>query len=428
MKRLSSAALVLVLVALSADAGPRRRAVAQPGTRPSESTPAGWLAANAHVLHSIDLVPDSSDLRPLRSMIGSSEMVALGDVTHGTHEFYTVKLRVVDFLVRELDFDVVAFEAPFPLVERINQYVQGGPGNARALLNEMSPITYFFWDAEEIAALVEWMREYNAHRGARRPVFVAGFDVTQPDASSNAVVTYLRSVDPVYAVEAEQQYACARESNLIIDKDCQTRAKRILDALTEREAELIAKSSRTAYDDAQHQARVVVQSRFPFGSDRDQAMAANAIWLRDRRGETGKMILWGHSAHFAQSEHAWTGRRPMGKVLEESIGGDFFTITTMTAAGTFLQWEDPTHTRNFVAKTTALPSVAPGSYESFFRLRGEPFLLIPFRKALPEWLATPKLYNAAGVNGLPGIVGSLPLQYDAAIFIDTTTPLRPIPD
>ena len=428
MKRFSAAVLALALVALTVDAGPRRRAVASPGTKPSESTPAGWLAANAHVLRSADLVPDSSDLRPLRSMIGSSEMVALGDITHGTHEFYTMKLRVVDFLVRELDFDVVAFEAPYPLVERINQYVQGGPGNARALLNEMSPITYFFWDAEEIAGVVEWMREYNAHRGDRRPIFVVGFDVTQPDAASNAVVTYLRSVDPVYAVEAEELYACARLSNLIIDAVCQSQATKVRNVITNREADLIAKSSQSAYDEALHQARVVVQSRYPYGPGRDEAMAANALWLRERRGETGKMILWGHSAHFAQSLHAWTGRRPMGKVLEETLGNDFFTITTLTAAGSFLQWEDPTRTGKFVQFTRTLPPVAPGSYESFFRLRGEPLLLIPFRKALPEWLATPKPYNAAGVNGTPGITGSLPLQYDAALFIDTTTPLLPITD
>ena len=428
MKRFSSAALALVLIAVTLDAGPRRRAVAPPGTKPSESTPLGWLVANAHVLRSVDLVPDSSDLRPLRSMIGSSEMVALGDITHGTHEFYTMKLRVVDFLVRELDFDVVAFEAPFPIVERINQYVQGGPGDARALLNEMSAITYFFWDAEEIAAVMEWMREYNAHRGERRPVYVVGVDVTQPDAASNAVVTYLRSVDPVYAVQAEEQYACARQSNLVIDTVCQSFATKVRNAIANREAELIALSSPEAYFEALHNARVVVQSRWGFGELRDASLAENALSLRKHRGSTGKMILWGHSAHFAQSPHAWTGPRPMGKLLADALGDDFFTITTLTAAGSFLQWEDPTRTRKFVMKTTTLPPVAPGSYESYFRLRGEPLLLIPFRKALPAWLSTPAHYNAAGVNGVPGIVGSLPLQYDAAIFIDTTTPMRPIPD
>jgi erythromycin esterase-like protein len=45
---------------------------------------------------------------------------------------------------------------------------------------------------------------------------------------------------------------------------------------------------------------------------------------------------------------------------------------------------------------------------------------------LPQWLSTPTRYNAAGVNGAPGVVGSLPLQYDAAIYIETTTPMRPI--
>lgn len=415
----------LLLVTLTADAG-RRRAVGFPGVGPEESTPHGWLVANAHVLSTAQLGPDTSDLFPLRSMIGSAEVVGLGDITHGTHEVYTMKLRVVDYLVREMGFDVLGWEAPFPLVERINAYVQGGAGDARALLGEMYPLTYFFYDAEEILELVEWMREYNAHRGDRPPVQIAGFDVTQPDAASNAVVAYLQSVDPPEAVIVQARYACARLSSLTVDETCRSIAADIVAQLEAREAELTALSSAKAFHEALHNARVVMQSVRIFGLERDQAMAENVLWLREHRGSARRMILWAHSGHITEAPLSIIGDRPMGRVIAESLQEDYFSITTMTAAGTYLQWQDPTRTRNFQPVTRSFAALQPSSFESYVRQRGEPLLLIPFRKVLPAWLTTPALFNLAGAAGPAGATGTLPLQYDAAIFIDTTTAMHPL--
>lgn len=425
MTRRRAFLVLTLLVTLTAEAG-RRRAVGFPGVGPEESTPFGWLVANAHVLNTAQLVPDTSDLVPLRSMIGSAEVVALGDITHGTHEVYTMKLRVVDYLVREMNFDVIGWEAPFPLVERINAYVQGGASDARALLGEMYPLTYFFYDAEEILVLVEWMREYNAHRGDRLPVQIVGIDVTQPDAASNAVVAYLRTVDPAAAVVADDLYACARLSSLTIGEVCKERAVEVLGTLEARQAELTALSSAREFGEALHQARIVVQSRRIFGLERDQAMAENVLWLREHRGSARRMIVWAHSGHITEAPLAIIGDRPMGRVLAESLEEDYFSISTLTAAGSYLQWQDPTHTQNYHSVTKSFPALQPTSFESYVRQRGEPLLLIPFRKVLPAWLTTPMPFNLAGAAGPAGVTGTLPLQYDAAIFIDTTTAMHPL--
>ncbi|MDP9192660.1 MAG: erythromycin esterase family protein [Acidobacteriota bacterium] len=427
MTRRASLVLGLFLLTLTLEAAPRRRAAASPGVGPDEVTPHGWLVANARVLNTVDLTPDTSDLFPLRAMIGSSEVVGVGDITHGTHEVYTVKLRVIDYLVREMGFDVLGWEAPFPIVERINAYIQGEGGDLRALLGEMYPLTYFFWDAEEIYDVIEWMREYNAHRGTRPPVQIVGFDVTQPDAASNAVVAYLRTVDPAAAVTAEESYACARVSSLSIDESCKVIAAGILETLESREAELTALSSAKAFAEALHQARVVVQSRRIFGTERDQAMAENVLSLRHRRGVARRMILWAHSAHISEAPIPIFSDRPMGRVLAETLAEDYFTITTMTAAGSYLVWADPTRTRQFTPVKKILPALPPTAFEAAIRQRGEPYLLIPFRRVLPGWLTAPAQFHLAPAAGdLSSTVGVLPANYDAAIFIDTTTAMHPL--
>jgi erythromycin esterase len=419
--------LVLLVITISADAQRRRAVRFFPSTPIDESTPGGWLTAHAFVLSGAQLTPDSRDLTPLRSMVGTSPIVALGDATHGTSEFYTMKLRVVDFLVREMDFDVVAFEGPFHTFERLDHIVQGGPGDPRAILNELTAISYFFWDAEEIAQLVEWMREYNAHRGDRPAVHLTGFDVTQPAPAAAAVVSYLRTVDPAYAAEVEEMYECARQATINITTICQQNALRVRNGLEARETVLASPSpdAANAYEEAMQNARLVVQSRWAFGENRDINMAANTLWLRQHRGVNRKVILWGHSAHLTQAAHEWIGPNPMGKLLADQIGDDYYAITTMTAAGSFLQWEDAGG--RWRQKTTTFAPLTPNSYETYIRQRGSPYLLIPFGGTLPEWLTTPKVYNAAGATGEPNTTGSLPVQFDAAIFIDTTTPMKPIP-
>ena len=42
------------------------------------------------------------DLEPLREIIGDAQIVALGEGTHGTHEFFRMKHRLIEFLVREI--------------------------------------------------------------------------------------------------------------------------------------------------------------------------------------------------------------------------------------------------------------------------------------------------------------------------------------
>ncbi|HEU4887153.1 MAG TPA: erythromycin esterase family protein [Thermoanaerobaculia bacterium] len=424
LRRAGSLVLALSLLALTLDAAPRRRAVSKCCSY-DESTPAGWLSAHASVLISADLNSYSGDLSPLSSMIGNSDVVGLGDISHGTHELYTMKLRLIDHLVREKGFDVVALEAPFPIMNRINAYVQGGPGDARAMLREMRALQYPFWDAEELVAVVEWMREYNAHRGDRVAVQIAGFDVLEAYPASRSVLEYLNAVDPVYAVTAQATYQCVMETTLFVNEECRVKAVQVREGLAGRETELTARSSATAFQEALHNARVVVQSRYPFGQNRDNALAENALWLREYRGSTGKMILWAHSAHVSKNSSSWGGvPRPMGMLLAESLGDEYFSLTTLIAQGTYRHWI-PAEVKNGVK---ALPPLQPTSYETYIRQRGVPFLLIPLRGTLPSWLTAAAPYNVVGTTSLQNVTDPLAPRYDAVIFIDATTPLQAIPD
>jgi erythromycin esterase-like protein len=235
------------------------------------------------------------------------------------------------------------------------------------------------------------------------------------------VTAYLRTVEPSVAVTAEQEYSCITATTVVISGACEAAAASVFNALAAREAQW---GSSPAFHEALQAARVVVQNGSPAGEHRDASMAENAVWMRDHRGASGKVLLWAHNTHLAKGESIWAGEKPMGKLLATKFGSRYFVIGTMTAAGSFRQW-DPRNSRHIV---TSFPPLAPDAIETSIRQRGLPYLLIPLRGAVPSWLSAVAPYNTAAGSGDPGLEASLPEQFDAVIFIDTTTPLEAIRD
>ena len=133
---------VLVLLLTSSCDAPSRSEL--PNTLPERSTASNgmevpesvkrYVAANAIPLETVEADGALTDLLPLREMIGDARVVALGEATHGTHEFFTVKHRLVRFLVTQLGFTDFALETSLTDAAEIDKYVRRGTGDAgRAL-------------------------------------------------------------------------------------------------------------------------------------------------------------------------------------------------------------------------------------------------------------------------------------------------------
>src|SRR3954470_14494094 len=131
--------------------------LAQSGT-PSASQLA-WLKANAIEISTVDAGTGFADLQKLKAAVGAARIVSLGEATHGTREIFQMKHRLTEFLAAELGFTIFSIEANMPEAYRLNDYVLSGKGDPKALLQGM----YFWtWNTEEVLALIEWMRQFNA--------------------------------------------------------------------------------------------------------------------------------------------------------------------------------------------------------------------------------------------------------------------------
>ncbi|HJU75394.1 MAG TPA: erythromycin esterase family protein, partial [Gemmatimonadaceae bacterium] len=137
------------------------------------------------------LVSDDSDLSRFASITAGARVVALGESTHGTREFFLVKHRILEYLVRKHDFTVFAIEANQLAVETINRYVQGGSGAADDVMRAMFRV----WNTEEVRDLVEWMRQYNAAHPGRILRFV-GYDMQDHRRPADSLAAFLQRWEP----------------------------------------------------------------------------------------------------------------------------------------------------------------------------------------------------------------------------------------
>ena len=78
-----------------------------------------WLKSRVLPFETTVVREDRTDLAFLNDLVGDARIVALGEATHGTSEFFEMKHRILDFLAKEMDFRLFAMEATWPEMNRM---------------------------------------------------------------------------------------------------------------------------------------------------------------------------------------------------------------------------------------------------------------------------------------------------------------------
>ncbi|HLL45960.1 MAG TPA: erythromycin esterase family protein, partial [Longimicrobiaceae bacterium] len=182
----------LLLLALSLAASGCDSPSALPPTEGGEHD-VSWLRRNAVPFRTDAPGGDLSDLAPLGRIVGNARVVGLGEATHGTREFFRMKHRVLEYLVKERGFNTFAIEATWAECERINDYVHGAPGDPRKLLSAQR---FWTWNTQEVLDMIEWMRRHNQNPGRAPRVSFHGFDMQYQRVAMDDVEAFLARVDP----------------------------------------------------------------------------------------------------------------------------------------------------------------------------------------------------------------------------------------
>src|SRR5678815_40629 len=157
------------------------------------------------------LVGAPNDFNSLVDLISDARFVLIGEASHGTHEFYRIRAQISKVLIAERGFSAVAVEADWPDAYRVNRFVRGASKDSDSVeaLSGFERFPQWMWRNADVLDFVGWLREHNdACRTDADKVGFYGLDLYSLHASMQAVLDYLKLVDPDAAARAARRYAC----------------------------------------------------------------------------------------------------------------------------------------------------------------------------------------------------------------------------
>jgi erythromycin esterase-like protein len=419
------------------------------------------IRREAHPLASLD------DVQFLLDLVGDARFVLMGEATHGTQEFYRMRIELSKRLIAERGFDAVVVEADWPSALRASRYAQGASNDrtADAALREFIRFPQWMWRNTEVVAWLDWLRMHNADIGdplARIGFF--GLDLYSLRESMNAVLHYLDTADPEAAKRARARYACFDELahdpqayghavHFGLREDCKNEVIQQLRELCARLHQQMMGGPHALADElfyAQQNARVVRNAEAYYRTmfdgrtdswnlrDRHMTDTLSAIdqHLTHQRGRPARLIVWAHNSHVGDARATDTSERgqwTLGQLAREQFGDEeCFLLGFTTHHGTVCaasDWDLPAEFKD------VMPS-RPDSIERLMHDTGMDRFVLPLRDASPtlaQMLCADRLERAIGVIYRPDTErwshyfgACVAQQFDALVHIDTTQALQPL--
>jgi erythromycin esterase-like protein len=395
-----------------------------------------------------DLRRAAQPIEDLCDLVGDARFVLLGEASHGTHEFYTLRAELTRRLVERGGAGGVAVEADWPAAARVNRYVQafGADRDAEEALGDFVRFPRWMWRNRVIVELVEWLRDHGGGTG------FYGLDLYSLRESMSAVVDYLETVDPEAAARARSRYGCFDHydehayghATATGGKDpCEDAVVAQLRELRERAAELAARDGQLPHDahfvaeqnaklaaDAERYYRAMYRGRASSWNLRDTHMADTLDALCDHLGGA-RIVVWAHNSHLgdarATSMSTVHGELNLGQLARERHGDDVCIVGFITHAGTVTaarDWDAPAERRHI------RPSLE-GSVERLLHDAGIDRGVLDLRAG--GVLDAERLERMIGVIYRPETerwshyVDAVPSrQFDLLVHVDETTALEPL--
>src|SRR5262245_11832725 len=409
-----------------------------------------WLKKNAIPIKSVEAGNGFVDLQPLKRILADARVVGLCRATQGTRQFFQFKHRMVEFLVREMNFNVFAIETSYAGCLKVNDYVTGGKvGRAEALRYLGFPV----WQTEEVAALVDWLRAYNQTAPPERRVKFYGFDM-QDMGGPWGVTEYLQRVAPEKWQEVQEfvnkvlpavQAAIGGSKESL--KGLMPEIDKLIRYFVLQEANFIYKTSRAEYEENLHRLRLFFQGADVFSQEwndtRDRYLAENILYLLNNELPGTRIVVWAHNAHISTGDNNYLpgGGKAMGAYLRRTLADKYYAFGFIFNEGSFQAMANmPTGDTSFVEYTVG--PAGEGSLNWYFARPKIGNYIIDFRHTpkdniVQQWLITPRSLCWWGGYNVPSnykevwaagnfVKSSLSQEYDSMIFIDRTTRARPL--
>ncbi|QDK38676.1 erythromycin esterase family protein [Bdellovibrio sp. NC01] len=385
--------------------------------------------------------------------LGKTRVVMLGESSHGTEEFYSIRRYISERLMKEYGFKFIAVEGDWPACQQLNQYALGNSKERSAIdiMHKFERWPTWMWANHETARLIESMKKLKTE--------FYGLDVYSLFESIDSVNAWAKQNRPELAGILQERYACfdpfSRDEKayarylLQFPEGCRQEVLSNLRNLLTVRINDFSKADDQLFD-AQQNARIISNAEsyyraMIFGGPeswnvRDNHMMDTLDILLRRAGEQSKCIVWAHNTHigdYRATDMKDAGYVNLGGLARERFGE---TNVKLVGFGTYEgdvlagpAWDGP-------ETVTTLYPAKKKSFEDYCHQAAEAFAAKRFYSIFDETARSGVLgtktypHRAVGVVYQPSFeqhghnyVPTIPAQrYDCFVFVDQTSALKSI--
>lgn len=275
------------------------------------------------------------DLMPLKEILKDKKIIGMGEATHGTKEFFEMKHRMFEFLVEEMGYRAFGIEAEFGCSQIVNDYILNGKGSIKECLEAMN---LWPWETQEVADMIEWMKEYNKEATDKDKIRFYGFDMQLISNDINQILEYLEKVDSINV--EKYKLKLSKVGNILSFNNKRKKVEELASIFTDNKDKYISRSSQEEYDLMIQHITVMNQwisyiKKAPRSRNdsmlesfyiRDKSMTQNVKWILDHEEKyygNNKMMLWAHNGHIGKY---YLGLPIMGNNLSEMYGNEYYSL------------------------------------------------------------------------------------------------------
>ena len=387
-----------------------------------------WLEQDSVAITSLDS-DDFRDLEPLKSVWKDKRIVMLGESSHGAAEFYKVKTRLAKFLVREMGFEVIAFESGVYECQAANSKV----ASADATYLTKKCLMWELFPTKEVEPLFEFVK---SQRQSGRNVEIAGFDSEvsgfkgpttnfEPLSRAEWFKSLIKLIDARYANEVfklESTYVTSSGKEEVDQATNIAGYQKLVTFLEKDSARLKAKGSAKEDIETALQIARISGERLKIANSRDirdVLMGKNIAWLLEKRFPGKKIILWAHNSHVGYQDIPFDKdlvRPSMVSYLRPKYGKEMYSVGLFMGEGTTHMWGK---------KDQPVMKPLPGSLEETFLKVPRAYSFMDFQHLEPSKEPGAVFYRPMKSYWWGGPeVDEFPIasQHDGIVFIRKVTP------
>ena len=332
-----------------------------------------------------------ADLDPIIEALGDATYVLLGESSHGTSEFYTIRAELTKKLIIEKGFTIIAVEGDWPACQSINRYIKGfdqTKTDIKEVLEKFDRWPAWMWANLEILGLIEWLRDFNHQNAKKEKIGFYGLDVYSLWESMDEIIRYLEKSHSPGLEAAKKAFSCFEPFNRnhesyavsagYLSEGCLDETLQLLSSIQknkwkyedDQESSLNMEVNALVTAHAEEYYRTMVKSDSESWNIRDRHMTDALEAIVKYYGEGAKVIVWEHNTHVGDAratDMKNDGMVNVGQLIREKYGREnVFILGFGTYSGTVIsapEW-------GMVFQITNVPPAQSGSWEALVHQTG----------------------------------------------------------